>query len=92
MVTVLLFGQTLRDSVGESELQFEVSAPTTVKKLIEVNEAQLGGLLPFLSKGEVLVTVNRKVGTIDSPIRDGDTLKITHQTNPVFEGARWHNP
>ncbi|MER3422267.1 MAG: hypothetical protein C4293_02570 [Nitrospiraceae bacterium] len=92
MVTVLLFGLSLRESVGESELQFEVSGSTTVKKLIEAHQEQLGGLLPFLNKGEVLVTINRKVGTIDSSIRDGDTVKITHQTNPVFEGARWHNP
>jgi hypothetical protein len=48
--------------------------------------------MPFLAKSEVLVTVNRKVAVIDSPIRDGDTIKLTHQTNPVFDGARWHNP
>ena len=92
MVTVLLFGLTLRECVGESELQLEIPEATTIKKLIEANQVKLGGLLPFLNKGEVLVTVNRKVGTLDSPVRDGDTVKITHQTNPIFEGARWHNP
>ena len=92
MITVLLFGLTLRERVGESELQFEISEATTIKKLIESNQERLGGLLPFLDRGEVLVTVNRKVGTLDSPVRDGDTIKITHQTNPIFEGARWHNP
>jgi len=92
VVTVLLFGLALRESVGESELQVEAPEPTTIKKLIEANQEQLGGLLPFLNKSEVLVTVNRKVGTLDSSIRDGDTIKITHQTNPIFEGARWHNP
>jgi len=92
VITVLLFGLTLRERVGESELQFEISEATTIKKLIESNQERLGGLLPFLDRGEVLVTVNRKVGTLDSPVRDGDTIKITHQTNPIFEGARWHNP
>ena len=92
MITVLLFGLTLRECVGESELQLEAAEATTIKKLIEANQERLGGLLPFLNKGEVLVTVNRKVGTLDSPVRDGDTVKITHQTNPIFEGARWHNP
>jgi sulfur-carrier protein len=92
VVTVLLFGLTLRERVGESELQFEVPEATTIKKLIEANQERLGGVLPFLDKGEVLVTVNRKVGTLDSAVRDGDTIKITHQTNPIFEGARWHNP
>jgi len=92
VITVLLFGLTLRESIGESELQFEAAEAMTIKKLIEANQERLGGLLPFLNKGEVLVTVNRKVGTLDSPVRDGDTVKITHQTNPIFEGARWHNP
>lgn len=92
MITVLLFGLTLRECIGESELQFEAAEAMTIKKLIEANQERLGGLLPFLNKGEVLVTVNRKVGTLDSPVRDGDTVKITHQTNPIFEGARWHNP
>lgn len=92
MVTVLLFGQTLKDVVGVSELQLEISDRTTIKRLIEANSDQLGGLMPLLSKSEVLVTVNRKVAAIDSPVNDGDTVKLTHQTNPIFEGARWHNP
>ena len=32
MVTVLVFGLTLRDAVGETEFEIEVSAPTTVRK------------------------------------------------------------
>lgn len=92
MVTVLLFGQTLKDIVGASELQLEVSDRTTIKHLIEAYPDQLGGLLTLLTKSEVLVTVNRKVAAIDSPVDDGDTVKLTHQTNPIFEGARWHNP
>ena len=38
------------------------------------------------------MTVNRKVGSLDSKLKDGDVIKITHQFNPVFEGARWQNP
>lgn len=92
MVTVLLFGQSLKEVVGASELQFDVAEGTTLKSLIETYPDQLDGLMPFLEKSEVLVTVNRKVAVIDSPIRDGDTIKLTHQTNPIFDGARWHNP
>jgi hypothetical protein len=45
-----------------------------------------------MNKGQLLVTVNRKVGTLDSVLRDGDTLKLTHQFNPIVDGAAWHNP
>jgi molybdopterin synthase sulfur carrier subunit len=92
MVTVLLFGLTLRGSVGESELQIEVSAPISVKSLIESTADKLSGLVPFMTKGELLVAVNRKVGSLDSIVRDGDTVKLTHQSNPTYEGAMWQNP
>ena len=92
MVTVLLFGQALRQSVEESELQVEVPGPLTVRQLLEANQDRLGGVMPFLGKGELLVSVNRKVGTIDSMVQDGDTVKLTHQFNPTYEGATWQNP
>ena len=92
MVTVLLFGQTLRQSAEESEFQLDVTGPTTVKNLLEANRNRLSGVIPFMSKGELLVTVNRKVGTLDSPVQDGDTIKLTHQFNPTYDGATWHNP
>ncbi len=92
MVTLLLFGETLRQSVEETELQFEIAGPTTVKALLESHQDRLAGLRPFLEKGELMVSVNRKVGTLDSAVQDGSTVKITHQTNPTYEGATWHNP
>ena len=92
MVTVLLFGQTLRQTVEESELQIEVAGPLTVRALLEANQDRLGGVMPFLGKGELLVTVNRKVGSMDSVVHDGDTVKLTHQFNPTYEGAPWQNP
>ena len=92
MVTVLLFGLTLRDSIGESELKVEVTGAVTVKALIESNTGKLAGLLPFMNKGELLVTVNRKIAFLDSIVRDGDTIKLTCQSNPTYEGAMWQNP
>lgn len=92
MVTVLLFGETLRQAVEESELTLDVAGATTVKGLLETNRDKLPGLLSFMNRGELLVTVNKKVGTLDSTVKDGDTVKLTHQINPTFEGATWHNP
>lgn len=92
MVTVLLFGETLRQAVEESELTLDVTGTTTVKGLLETNQNKLAGVLPFMNKGELLVTVNKKVGALDSTVKDGDMVKLTHQVNPTFDGATWHNP
>lgn len=92
MVTLLLFGETLRQAVGESEFQCDAPEPIALKALLEGNRDRLGVLLPFMNKGELLVTINRKVATLDSKVRDGDTVKLTHQFNPVHDGAMWQNP
>jgi molybdopterin synthase sulfur carrier subunit len=92
MITILLYGQTLRQLVDPPELQCDATAPLTVKTLLEANSTALGGVLSLMAKGELLVTVNRKVATLDSVVRDGDTVKLTHQFNPVVDGATWHNP
>jgi molybdopterin synthase sulfur carrier subunit len=92
MITVLLYGQTLRQLVEEPEVRCEVTAPVTIKTLLEANSERLRGVVPLMAKGELLVTVNRKVATLDSVVRDGDTVKLTHQFNPVVDGATWHNP
>ena len=49
-------------------------------------------MITFIDKGEVLVTVNKKIGALTSVVRDGDTVKFSHQTNPKLQGARRHNP
>jgi molybdopterin synthase sulfur carrier subunit len=92
MVTIQLFGHVLRDGVGESELAVGIDGPTTVRKLLESNQDRLGPVLEYFNKGEVLVTLNRKVGTQDSAVKDGDIVKLTHQVHHTYEGARWHNP
>lgn len=92
MVTVLVFGLTLQQSVGESELRLDLPGPVTVKALLESNPDKLAGALPFMQKGELLVTVNKKVGSLESVVKDGDVVKLTHQTNPSYDGAMWHNP
>lgn len=92
MVTLLLFGETLRQAAGETEFHCDVAAPVTVKALLEANGDRLAGVLPFMNKGQLMVTVNRKVGSLDSTVRDGDTVKLTHQFNPVMDGPLWQNP
>ena len=88
MVTVLVLGNTLRDAVGENEIEVTLSESTTVKKLIEENRQQLGGLLPFLMNREALITVNKKIGSEDSPVKDGDVVKFSHQSPTTYDGTR----
>lgn len=92
MVTIMMFGHTLREGVEEPEIEIELSAPTSVKAILEANQDKLGGALSLANKSEILVAVNKKVGTLDSIVKDGDTVKLTHQFNPSYDGARWHNP
>ncbi len=88
MIKVLVMGTTLRDAVGENDLDVEVEAPMTVKKLIENHPDQLGGLLRFLANREALITVNKKIGTEDTVVRDGDTVKISFQSRASYDGTR----
>lgn len=88
MVTVLVLGNTLREAVGESDLEVRVSGRTTVKKLVEANEEQLGGLKPYFANRELLVTVNKRIGGEDSPVQDGDVVKFSFQSRASYDGTR----
>lgn len=88
MVSVQIFGQTLRAVVDESELDVPASGVTTVKQLIEANQAQLGGLLQYIKSREALITINKKIGSEDSPVRDGDVVKFSFQSRTTYDGTR----
>lgn len=88
MVSIQIFGQTLHAVVEESEIDVPVTGPTTVKQLIEANPAQLGSLLPYIKSREALITINKKIGSEDSPIRDGDVVKLSFQSRTSYDGTR----
>lgn len=88
MVLVQIFGQTLRACVEAGELEVTVTGPTTVKQLIEANPAQLGALLQYVKSREALITINKKIGSEDSPVRDGDVVKLSFQSRASYDGTR----
>ena len=88
MVSIQIFGQTLRAVVEESEIDVPVTGSTTVKQLIEANPAQLGALLPYIKSREALITINKKIGSEDSPICDGDVVKLSFQSRSSYDGTR----
>lgn len=88
MVLVQIFGQILRAVVDENEIEVPVTGPTTVKQLIEANPAQLGALLQYIKSREALITINRKIGTEDSLVRDDDVVKLSFQSRASYDGTR----
>lgn len=88
MVSVQIFGQTLRAVVEENELDVPVSGPITVKQLIEANPTQLGALLRYITSREALITINKKIGSEDSTVRDGDIVKFSFQSRASYDGTR----
>ena len=92
MVTVVVLGQTLQQLVDEPELELELSGPATLRDLLEANQEKMSRLITLLHKGELLITLNRKVAALESTVHDGDTIKLTHNFNPTYEGPTWQNP
>ena len=88
MVTVLVFGLTLRDAVGETEFELDVPEPMTVRKLIEANQERMGPLLQFLLNREMMIAVNKKVSAEDTVVKDGDIVKFSHQSRTSYDGTR----
>ena len=92
MVTVKVFGQNLLHCVEEPEMECELTGTPSVREFLEGDPEKFGGLMDFLKKGELMVTINQKISTLESKLKDGDVVKLTHQFNPELEGAMWHNP
>jgi molybdopterin synthase sulfur carrier subunit len=88
MVLVQIFGQTLRAVVDENEIEVPVTGSVTVKQLIEANPAQLGAVLQYIKSREALITINKKIGSEDSPVRDGDVIKLSFQSRATYDGTR----
>jgi len=88
MVTVLVLSHTLREAVNEPEVEVALKEPVTVKKLVESYPDELGGLLPYLVSREALITINKKIGSEDSLVKDGDLVKFSFQSRTSYDGTR----
>ena len=88
MVKILVFGLTLRNAVGQNEIELQPVGLTSVKQIIESHLNELGALVPFMMNREVLITINKKVSTEDSIVKDGDTVKLSFQSRASYDGTR----
>jgi molybdopterin converting factor small subunit len=75
MVTITLMGQ-LQTTDGERDLACEVSEPMTVRQLIQRQGETLQDVLQLMREKKLLVTVNKRIASEDTPIQDGDNIKL----------------
>ena len=87
MVKVLILGVTLQQKMSETELDLDVPGAMPIKALLASHGDQLGALAPYAERGELIVTVNRKVVSLDSLVKDGDVLLISHQSRASYDGT-----
>ena len=93
MVKVLLFGHALREAVEDPEMEISLEESVSLRQLLEAYQAQFRDIMPFLRSQELMFTINQKISTLDAFVKNGDTVKITHQGgDQSADGARWHNP
>jgi molybdopterin converting factor small subunit len=93
MVKVLFFGHALREAVEDPEIEISLEQALSLRQLLEGYPDHFQGIMPFLQLQELMLTINHKISTLDAVVKDGDTVKITHQGgDQSADGARWHNP
>ena len=93
MVKVLMFGHALREAVEDPEVEISLEQSVTLCQLLETYQEHFREIMPFLQSQELMFTINQKISTLDALVKNGDTVKITHQGgDQSADGARWHNP
>lgn len=93
MVKVLMFGHALREAVEDPEVEISLEQSVTLHQLLETYQEHFQKIMPFLQSQELMFTINQKISTLDALVKDGDTVKITHQGgDQSTDGAMWHNP
>ncbi len=93
MVKVLMFGHALREAVEDPEVEISLTQSMSLRQILEGHPDHFLEVLPFLRSHELMLTINQKISTLDAMVKDGDTIKITHQgSDQSADGAMWHNP
>lgn len=88
MVKIFVLGM-LSQAVAEAEIDLPMNESMTVQQLIERHPDQLGALLPFILREQVLTTINRRIAMPEFLLKDGDVVKLSyHSRNVVHDGTR----
>ena len=93
MVKVLMFGHAIREAVEDPEVEISLEESVSLRQLLDTYQEHFREIMPFLELQELMFTINQKISTLDALVKNGDTVKITHQGgDQSADGARWHNP
>ena len=93
MIKILMFGHALKEVVEDPEVEISLEESLSIRKLLETYQEHFREIMPFLESQELMFTINHKISTLDALVKNGDTVKITHQGgDQSADGARWHNP
>ncbi len=93
MVKVLMFGHAIREVVEDPEVELTLDESVSIRQLLGMHQEHFREIMAFLELQELMFTINQKISTLDSLVKNGDTVKITHQGgDQSADGARWHNP
>ena len=75
MVTITLMGQ-LQTSDGERDSAYEISEPTTVRKLIQQQGDALQEVRQLMREKKLMITVNKRIASEDTTVHDGDAIRL----------------
>jgi molybdopterin converting factor small subunit len=93
MVKVLMFGHALREVVEDPEIEISLEQSISLRQLLDSYQEHFRGIMPFLQSQQLMFTINQKISTLDAHVKNGDTVKITHQGgDQSTDGAMWQNP
>jgi molybdopterin converting factor small subunit len=93
MVKVLMFGHALREAVEDPEIEISLEQSVSLRQLLDAYQEHFREIMPFLKSQELMFTINQKISTLDASVKNGDTVKITHQSgDQSTDGAMWQNP
>jgi molybdopterin converting factor small subunit len=75
MVTITLMGQ-LQTADGERDLACDIPGPLSVRQVIQRQGDNLRHVFQLLREKKVLVTINKRIASEDSTVRDGDAIRL----------------
>lgn len=75
MITITLMGH-LQTAEGERELACEVTEPQTIRTLIQKQAKPIRYVLQLAREKKLMVTVNTKIASLDSVVKDGDAIRL----------------
>jgi molybdopterin converting factor small subunit len=86
MVTVRLLGQLTSES-GEHVLEWELTAPTTLKQLLLDHRQEIPEVIKLWNETECMFTVGVRIAAETTVVKDGDIVKVTPHNSHLHQAV-----